>query len=141
MLRLFLSVPVGLVAMGVCVALVEFAGHQFFPAGPAMEAAMKLVMEQDPSAADAVTAALAKVPLMAFVVLLVGWTLGALVGGWTAARIAPLLKLPAAISIGLLDSLFVALNLWMIPHPSWIVIPGLALPLVASVIGGRAAKR
>lgn len=72
--------------------------------------------------------------------LLVAWTVGRLTGGWIAARVTPILKVPAALSIGLLSAMFVALNFWMIPHPSWMFNPGLALPIIASFIGSRAAK-
>lgn len=139
-LRLFLSIPLGLIVMGAFVWVVELIGHKYFPVGAEMEAATALMMKQDPSAREAMTAALPSVPLEAFVVLLVAWTAGGLTGGWIAARVTPILKVPAALSIGFLNALFVALNFWMLPHPSWMVIPGLALPIIASFIGGRAAK-
>ena len=72
--------------------------------------------------------------------LLVAWTVGRLTGGCGAARVTPILKAPAARSIGFLNALFVALNFWMIAHPSWMFNPGLALSIIASFIGGHAAK-
>lgn len=142
-LRLFLSIPVGLVLMGAVVWLAELLTHAVFPPSQELLDAMKR-LQADPTAGEAraaVTAAFASMPAGSFLGLIVGWVAGAAAGAWIASRMSGILKRPVAVAIGVLSTVAVGSQLYFIPHPSWMIVPSLALPLLASIlIAWSAAK-
>ncbi|HEV8694671.1 MAG TPA: hypothetical protein VGQ93_10910 [Lysobacter sp.] len=73
-------------------------------------------------------------------VVLAGWTLGAFFGGWIAARIARH-RLAAALVIGALVLLGVIANSMLIPHPLWMTLAGIALPIPAAWVAARLVTR
>ena len=127
--RTILGILAGLVAAWLVMTLCEFASVLLHrpPAG---------VDLRDP---QALAAHIAAAPLSAMLVVLVGWTLGAFVGGWIAARIARH-RLAAALVIGVLVVLGVAANSLMIPHPLWMTIAGIALPIPAAWLAASLAS-
>jgi hypothetical protein len=72
-------------------------------------------------------------------VVVVGWALAAFVGAWVAARIARHRR-AAALVIGLLVLAGVIANIAMIPHPLWMTVAGLALPLPLAWLAARIAS-
>ena len=80
-------------------------------------------------------------PPAAMALVVAGWTLGALVGGWLAARISRRHPLPAALVVGAVVVAGVIANAMMIPHPLWMTVAGVLLPLPAAWLGARLARR
>ncbi len=71
--------------------------------------------------------------------MVAGWTLGSLVGGYIAARISRLHKRGAALSIGILMVVLVIMNILMIPHPLWLSVLGVTLPVPFALLGRKLA--
>ena len=88
---------------------------------------------------QALAAHIAAAPLSAMLVVVVGWALAAFVGAWVAARIARH-RLAAALAIGVLVLAGVIANNAMIPHPLWMTVAGIALPLPLAWLAARAAS-
>lgn len=71
-------------------------------------------------------------PIGAMIAVVVGWFLGSLVGASTAIAITR--RVLPAWTVGLIIA---ALGLWttqMFPHPTWMVVSALVLPLVAVLV-------
>jgi hypothetical protein len=128
--RTILGILAGLVAAWLTMTLCEFASVLLHrpPAG---------VDLRDP---QALAAHIAAAPLSAMLVVLAGWTLGAFFGGWIAARIARH-RLAAALVIGALVLLGVIANSMLIPHPLWMTLAGIALPIPAAWVAARLVTR
>ena len=77
----------------------------------------------------------------AMVLVVVSWVLGAFIGGWVAAKVAREHPLFAALMIGVLVLAGVVANNTMIPHPLWMTVLGVLLPLPAAWLGARMARR
>jgi hypothetical protein len=131
-LRSVLAVIAGFVAASAVMMLVEsINGHVFYP--ELGKAAQGLTDR------EAVRALMASAPTGALLVVLSGWALGSLVGGFLAAWIASGASLrPALIVGGLLTLAGIANNL-MIPPPAWFWIPTLLVFLPAAYAGARMA--
>lgn len=130
MIRTMLSVMLGmLVAMTVMLGL-EFVGAWLYP----------LPLGQIGDEAD-LARVMANAPAGKLAWVLVGWLVAALCGGWVAARVARRWRIGAALSVGALLVLGVAINAWLLPHPLWMLLPGLAGPLPVAWCGGRLAMR
>ena len=86
-----------------------------------------------------VAAFVATLPASALLLVLSGWVLGALVGGYVAARIAR--KPRPALVVGIVIEIGVIANAVMIPHPLWMTIAGVLLPVPAAWLGARLATR
>ena len=89
---------------------------------------------------DQLAAYVARAPLAAMALVVASWVLGAFAGGWVAAKVARDHPLFAALVIGLLVLAGVIANNTMIPHPVWMTVLGVALPLPAAWRGARMAR-
>lgn len=128
--RRIVGVIAGFIVSGVVVALVEAIGHLLFPPPPGVDV-------HNP---EAMAGLMAQIPLGAKIAVLVAWTLGALAGGYTAAKLAaPRGTAPALIVGGILLAAG-AYTLATIPHPIWMVFAGLALPLPVAWCGAKLAR-
>ncbi|NUO76664.1 MAG: hypothetical protein HOQ32_11715 [Lysobacter sp.] len=130
--RTILAVLVGLVVAWITITLCEFGGVMLHPPAPGTNLA-------DP---NALAAHIASAPPAAMALVLLGWVAGAFDGALVAALISRRHKTGAALSLGVLIVLGVIANSVMIPHPLWMTVAGLALPipavwLAARLIGGR----
>ena len=83
----------------------------------------------------------ANAPTGKLVWVLSGWLLAAVCGGWVAARLARVHRMGAAIAVGVLMVLGVVLNVWMLPHPLWMILLGVIGPIPLAWSGGRLALR
>ena len=79
-------------------------------------------------------------PPSAMLLVVAGGTFGALIGGWLAARISRRHPRPAALVVGALVVAAVILNASLIPHPLWMTVTGVLLPLPAAWLGARLAR-
>jgi hypothetical protein len=117
MARAIFSIVAGLIVAVVCVFAMEYITHIFHPAPPGF----------DPRDKDAVRALVAGLPLLAFILVLFGWLLGAGLGAFMAVRINRRIAKWPGLLIGALLLAATLYNLLTIPHPVWF--------FVAAVIG------
>ncbi|HET8901277.1 MAG TPA: hypothetical protein VFM84_04990 [Holophagaceae bacterium] len=131
-LRNIVAVIAGFVVASVVMMIVEFLnGHVFYPGlGRAAEG----VMDR-----EVLRALLAKAPIGAMLVVIAGWTLGGVTGGWVATKLSSRPVGPALVVGGLLTLAGVINNL-MIPPPIWFWIVSLAVLMPAAYVGARLAS-
>jgi len=127
--RTIAGVVVGVVVAWLTIMLAEFASAPLHP----MPAGFDM---HDPAS---VAAFVATLPVAALLLVLAGWVLGALVGSHVAARIAR--KPLPALAVGMVIVVGVIANAVMIPHPTWMTIAGVLLPVPAAWLGARLAMR
>ena len=128
--RTLLGILAGLVTMVVVIALVELLGAQLFPPPPGIDMG-------DP---EAFAAAVTQMPLGALAIVVVAWVLGAFAGGWVAARIAIAHPRAAAVVVALGVVVGVVVMMLTLPHPLWMGVLGLVLPVPAALGGARLAR-
>jgi len=128
--RTILGVLAGLVVAWLVMSLCEFGSLALHRPPPGLDL-------RDP---EALALHIASAPLSAMLLVLAGWVLGAFLGGWVAARIARH-RLAAALVIGALVVLGVIANNLMIPHPLWMTITGIALPIPAAWLAASRLAR
>lgn len=121
----------GLVVQVIVVATLEATSHALWPPPPGI----------DPTNPEFIAAIMDQIPLPAKVAVLVGWALGALVGGAVAARVGTGRGLRRALVVGGFQLLGVGASLAMIPHPLWMAALGLATPLPMAWLGARVVGR
>jgi hypothetical protein len=80
---------------------------------------------------------MAEIPQAAFRFVLLGYVLGSLVGGYTAAKIGRAARL--ALVVGAILMVFGILNVVLIPHPLWVTVATFLVFLPAAWVGGRLA--
>ena len=90
---------------------------------------------------EAIRALLASAPLGALLVVLLGWVLGSLAGGFLAAWIGRNAPVAHALVLGGLLTLAGIANNLMLPPPGWFWIPTLLVFLPAAYAGARLAPR
>ena len=127
--RTLLGILVGVVVAWLAISVCEFASLFLHRPEPGMDL-------RDP---QALAAYIAAAPLPSMLVVVLGWAIAAFGGGWVAARIARH-KTVAALVIGLLVVLGVIANNLMIPHPLWMTIVGVALPLPLAWLAARSTR-
>lgn len=128
MVRKILAVVVGVVVGAAVVWAVQLVGHRLVPLPPGM----------DPTDMESVRAHMAEIPAAAFGFVLLGYVLGALVGGYTAARIGRA-KGPALV-VGAILLVFGLMNVVLIPHPLWFTVATVVVFLPAAWLGGKLAR-
>ena len=127
--RTIAGVVVGVVVAWLTIMLAEFASAPLHP----MPAGLDM---RNP---ESVAAFVATLPASALLLVLSGWVLGGLVGGYVAASISR--KPRAALTVGIVIVLGVIANAVMIPHPMWMTIAGVLLPVPAAWLGAKLATR
>jgi hypothetical protein len=128
MLRSTLAVLAGLVAAWITVSLFEFASMHAFPPPSGVDV-------RDPAQ---LAQLVAQMPIGALGLVLAGWVMGALDGGFVARLIARR-TMPAAI-VGTFVALGALLMVTMVPHPMWMSLAGVLLPLPAALAGAWLAR-
>ena len=84
---------------------------------------------------------MAAAPVSAFLVVLAGWILGSLVGGWLAARVAGRAGVAHGLVLGALLTMAGCANNLMIPPPLWFWVVSVLVFFPAAYVGARAAAR
>ena len=131
MIRKILATIVGIFVAGVVVGVVQMINMALYPAPPGIDL-------HDPVQ---VAVMVSKLPAPAFLVVLAAWSLGCFVGGWVATRIAQgRTRIPAVI-VGLFILAGVLYNIVVLPHPLWMSIAGVLLPLPCALLGARIASK
>ena len=131
MMRKILATIVGILVAGLVVGLVESINSALYPPPAGFDM-------YDPAQ---VATRVASLPATAFLVVLAAWSLGCLVGAWVATRIAQAPTLIPASIVGLFILAGAIYSIVMFPHPMWMIIAGVLLPLPCAVLGARIARR
>jgi hypothetical protein len=126
--RTILGILAGVVVAWLVISLCEFASLYLHRPAPGVDL-------RDP---QALAAHIAAAPIQAMLLVVTGWMVAAFGGGWLAARIARH-RTAAALVIGALVVLGVIANNMMIPHPLWMTIVGIVLPLPLAWLAARSA--
>ena len=88
---------------------------------------------------DAMRALLASAPVGAFLVVLAGWILGSVAGGWSTARLASQAPVGHGLVLGALLTLSGIANNLMLPPPLWFWVASLVVLIPAAYVGVRLA--
>lgn len=129
--RAVLAALAGLVTMGIAVFLIEGLGHLLYPLPPGTDLS-------DP---DTQRRLVAMVPGPAKAFVVGAWAVGSFIGAWVAARLATAHRRGAALTVGAVMVVLVAVNVSTIPHPVWMVAAGLILPIPLALAALRLARR
>lgn len=120
----------GIVVAWLVITLSQLLSAALYPPPPGTDLT-------DPAAlADFINTA----PVTAMGCVIAGYALAALSGGWVAARISRRHPRLAALIVGALVLLGVVLNYTMIPHPTWMLVSGVLLPVPMAWLGTRLAR-
>jgi len=130
-LRSVAAVLGGIVLSGLVVLVVESIGHTIYPPPPDIDL-------EDPIA---MATFMAQLPVGALVFVLLAWVAGPVAGGYLAARIAPYGPVLHALVVGALATAADATNILSFPHPTWLAVLGLLLPVPAAYLGARLTGR
>ena len=125
------SVLLGVLLGSIIIFGADFLDQALFPLPPG-------VNPRDPSA---LKAAMAHIPVGAFVVVLIGWIIGTFSGALVAARIARRYKVRCGMLVGVLFWGAGIANMLEIPHPLWFWVVGVAIFLPAAYLGTKLAAR
>lgn len=126
-----LKTVVGLMAGIIVVGLVEAVGMAIWPVPHEVQNAM--------SDAATMAAAMAQVPVGAKLFVVIAWAVGSFVGGCVTGLVRG--QRAQARVVGILMLALVMTMLMTIPHPAWMALAGLLLPLPAALLGGRLCRR
>lgn len=127
-MRIVLGIIAGIIVMVVVVFGVEFVGQQLYPLPAGLN-----VWDS-----EAMARYIETMPTQALAFVAVAWFLGALAGAFVADRIAQ--RAIAGWIVAILVVVFALFNLFTYPHPTWMWVAGIALPLVAAMLARRLAK-
>lgn len=127
MLRKIAAVLLGLGASIATVMLIEWISHQVYPLPPGMDF-------NDP---EMVRDFVSRLPLGAFLAILLGWLLGTLAGAMVACRVAQEKPVVFASIIGAVMMAATVANLVMIPHPTWFSIAGIGVITAGTLLAIR----
>lgn len=127
--RTVLAVILGLVVAGLIVAGIETVGHTLNPPPPGTDLTQPGAMET----------LIASLPVTALIIVVLAWALGSIGGGFTAAKISRQHKRGAALAVGIAMVLLVASNFFVIPHPLWMMVVGVLVPIPLALVGRKLA--
>jgi hypothetical protein len=126
MLRTVFAFLVGAVVMAGCVAALQALGHAIWPPAANLHSANP----------QALAEFVAQMPLAAKLWVLVAYAIAVEVGTLIAVLIHRPRWRGLAMALGLLMTALCAINFWMLPHPWWMVIAGLLIPLPIAMTAG-----
>ena len=118
-MRKLLGVVAGIAVAILVIMAIEFAGHAAYPPPPDIDL-------RDPAATNRLIASL---PPGALAGVVIGWFLGSFAGAWTAIRVARWATAGwIVVAFVIAGGLYTIIT---IPHPMWMQIAAVALPLLA----------
>jgi hypothetical protein len=126
-LRVATGIVLGTIAAFVLVGVIEAIGEVVYPPPPGL----------DLRNADALATYVERLPAGALAFVLVAWIAGTFVGGLVAAWIARPHAVVVAAVVGALVLAATIANVMLIPHPTWMVVAGVAGIAIAAWIAGR----
>ncbi len=129
MIRSVAAVLVGLLAAAVVITLVETVGLTIFapPAGI------------DPMTPEGMSRIVAQMSPAALLFVLLAYVAGGLAGGAVAARISRGGRAGHALAVGAMLAVGALFNVVTIPHPLWMSVASVAIPIPSAWLGARLA--
>lgn len=127
-LRGFFGVLVGVIMSMVAIGILQSLGHWMYPP-PA---------DLDPSDTAAFAAAVAAMPVMALVMVLLSYAVGTFAGAWLATRIGG--QSFHAFLVGGVMTLAGISNMLTAPHPMWFTVVGTLVFLPSAWMASRLAR-
>ena len=129
-LRSIAAVVAGFVAASVVMMIIETINGRVLYPGLAKSA-------EGVTDRETIRALLAAAPVGAFLVVIAGWILGGVAGGWVTARLASRATTGHGLVLGALLTLAGVANNLMLPPPLWFWIASLVVLLPAAYAGTR----
>jgi len=129
--RNILTVIAAFILGGIAVFSFETLGHSVYP----------VPKDLDTTNYEQLEAYVKTAPLGALLFVLIAQSAGSMVGGAVCGFLGRSKATLLSIIYGFLALLMASLNLIMIPHPMWMIIASLALPIPLSIIAGKVASR
>ena len=130
MLKAILGVVVGAIVAVVGVGALEMLGHMAFPPPPGLDLT-------DP---EQLRTAMEQISFEAKAAVVAAWFLGAFAGAGVAILVADRRAWPGWIVATLVLS-FGVMTMIQIPHPVWMMVAGVALPVLAGWMAARIWSR
>jgi len=127
MVRSIFAIIAGLIVMLVVVSSVQWLSHSMYPPPEGLD-----IMDK-----DAVAKAMAAAPAGALAMVLLSYALATFLAAGTASTISVRHKFAVAIILGLVMIGLAGANFFIIPHPLWMVVLGLLIPLPMALLGWR----
>ncbi|MGZ3921615.1 MAG: hypothetical protein ACXVNO_03530 [Bacteroidia bacterium] len=128
--RKILSVIAGVLTGILLIFVGEGASHSFFPPPQNIDFHNK----------EAFTAYVTSIPPQVFTLILAFWLLAAFFAGFVSSKINKANWKRSSIITGTILLAGTILNLFMIPHPIWIIISAVLLTIPAAYFGGKLAS-
>ena len=120
----------GILVAVIVVGLVEAIGHALYPPPDDINL-------EDPAAMAAI---IQKLPLGALLFVVAGWICGALAGGFIAMKVARRMSIVPSLIVGAAMTAATIYTLFAIPHPLWMAIAGVVLPVPVTLYGAQLAR-
>jgi hypothetical protein len=133
-LRSIASVVAGFIVASIVMMIIESINGRFL--FPELGKAAEGVTDR-----EKIRALVAGAPVGALLVVIVGWILGGIAGGWTTARLSARSTLRHGLVLGALLMLAGVANNLLIPPPLWFWIASLVVLMPAAYFGARLAPR
>ncbi|MBK8724529.1 MAG: hypothetical protein IPL96_00390 [Holophagaceae bacterium] len=89
---------------------------------------------------ESMRALMASAPVTALLVVIIGWILGSIYGGWVAVRVAGRSSIRPGLVVGVLLTLAGLANNLMLPPPLWFWFASLVVFIPAAYLGARLAS-
>lgn len=125
------AVVAALAAAMIIITIAEGVSGHFYPP-PA---------NLDLTNADVMREYVARLPIAALLIVLAGYGIAGLVGGWLATRLSNVAIMRPAIAVAAVLLGGSIMNLRAIPHPAWFWAANLLLAVVMPLAGARLASR
>lgn len=127
MVKSILTVIAAFILGGIAVFCFETVGHSVYP----------IPKDLDTTNYEQLGAYVKTAPLGALLFVLLAQSAGSTVGGAVCGFFGHSRATLLSIIYGVLALVMASLNLIMIPHPMWMIIASIALPIPLSVIAGQ----
>ena len=127
MVRSMGALIAGLLVMLIVISSIQWIGHSIYPPPAGL----------DPQDSAKAAAAVALLPIGALAMVLLSYAAGSFLGAGTGATVSARHKRGVAILLGLVMTALVAMNFVIIPHPLWMMIVGLLIPIPFALLGWR----
>ena len=124
-------VLIGVIVGGGIIFLVEMVGSSMYP--PPADVDMSDIAQAREAVRD--------MPVGAMLMVLLGWSLGALAGGGLAATLARSAPDLHALAVGVILLLLAAINMVLLPHPVWMWLAALVAVPGSAWLGSRMFTR
>ena len=124
--RELLAVVGGLAVAFLAIFAIEMLGHSLYPLPP----------DVDLTNPEALRAAAAAIPTAAYALVLMGWLIGACLGGFVAVKLIRGASTRPALIVGALILAGAIYNMVTMPHPVWMVVGAVLGIIPAALVGG-----